>query len=132
MLQYHKRSLRNALLDLFPDIGLDRTKLTRISCPPLSLSHLPAPSCTSFFNLFVASWQDPSTRRKFFEDIAHLNGFDPLKAENWYQQLSSLVLSIKVFFVSVLLFFLFFLKLFIVLGRSQSGEISSEFTQSAS
>jgi hypothetical protein len=70
VLQYHKRSLRQALIDLFPDIGLDKAKL-------------------------IPSWQDPKCRRKFFEDLAHAYGFDPLKAENWYWQTSALVKSVK-------------------------------------
>ena len=32
-------------------------------------------------------WDEPENRRKFFENYAQANGFDPLIAKNWYSQL---------------------------------------------
>eukprot|EP00026_Physarum_polycephalum_P001387 Phypoly_transcript_01388.p1 GENE.Phypoly_transcript_01388~~Phypoly_transcript_01388.p1 ORF type:complete len:627 (+),score=98.80 Phypoly_transcript_01388:211-1881(+) len=60
ILEYHKKSMGRALLDLFPDIGLDKANLTK------------------------ASWMVEKTRRKFFLNFAKDKGFDPLVAENWY------------------------------------------------
>lgn len=30
-------------------------------------------------------WQEPATRRKFFEDFAKGRGFDALNPNNWYK-----------------------------------------------
>lgn len=38
------------------------------------------------FNLFAAPWADMLNRKKFFEDFAFKNRFDPLEPENWYSQ----------------------------------------------
>jgi hypothetical protein len=42
-------------------------------------------------------WQDAKNRKEFFEKFALTNSFDPLLAENWYQQSPEKILSVKVF-----------------------------------
>jgi len=59
--RYHGGSISQALLDLFPNIGLSASKLRKKST-------------------------DNTTGRQFFENYAHLHGFDPLSAESWYLQ----------------------------------------------
>eukprot|EP00026_Physarum_polycephalum_P018696 Phypoly_transcript_20376.p1 GENE.Phypoly_transcript_20376~~Phypoly_transcript_20376.p1 ORF type:complete len:147 (+),score=20.00 Phypoly_transcript_20376:41-442(+) len=59
---YHNQSVRIALFDLFPDIGLSAAKF-RIH----------------------QSWRDAALRRSFFERCAKDIGFDPLNPENWYR-----------------------------------------------
>eukprot|EP00026_Physarum_polycephalum_P000178 Phypoly_transcript_00178.p1 GENE.Phypoly_transcript_00178~~Phypoly_transcript_00178.p1 ORF type:complete len:1068 (-),score=137.60 Phypoly_transcript_00178:3031-5769(-) len=54
--------IQQALVDAFPDIGMDIDKL------------------------WTSSWHEPKNRRQFFEDYAKKNGFDPLHPENWYLQ----------------------------------------------
>jgi hypothetical protein len=39
-------------------------------------------------------WANAAARRKFFEDYAKQNGFDPLIRENWYQSTASLTLHV--------------------------------------
>jgi hypothetical protein len=42
------------------------------------------------------TWGDPANRRKFFEQIAKDNNFDPVSADNWYTH-SNKVRTTKVF-----------------------------------
>eukprot|EP00026_Physarum_polycephalum_P002151 Phypoly_transcript_02156.p1 GENE.Phypoly_transcript_02156~~Phypoly_transcript_02156.p1 ORF type:complete len:735 (+),score=101.72 Phypoly_transcript_02156:694-2898(+) len=63
VIYFHEGSISRALLDLFPEIGFDKSK---------------------FWNLPL--WNKPSRRRKFFENFAKENNFDPLNAHVWYQQ----------------------------------------------
>eukprot|EP00026_Physarum_polycephalum_P001051 Phypoly_transcript_01052.p1 GENE.Phypoly_transcript_01052~~Phypoly_transcript_01052.p1 ORF type:complete len:797 (-),score=76.09 Phypoly_transcript_01052:124-2514(-) len=64
VIHYHNYSVSSALCDLFPDIGIDRTKF--------------------HFREFVSI--TPENRRKVFRSYARDNGFDPLIPENWYSQ----------------------------------------------
>eukprot|EP00026_Physarum_polycephalum_P002991 Phypoly_transcript_03000.p1 GENE.Phypoly_transcript_03000~~Phypoly_transcript_03000.p1 ORF type:complete len:301 (-),score=32.11 Phypoly_transcript_03000:189-1091(-) len=64
VLSYHGNSLPRALAELFPEIKFDRLRFP------------------SHHNL----WSDPANRRKFFENYAKDNRFDPLQAEKWYLQ----------------------------------------------
>jgi hypothetical protein len=80
-----------ALLDLYPYIGLDKSRMGSLSCVQLIL----------FFHyltkqLLLASWSDINVRRKFFEDYASDNGFDPLVPDQWYTQPLNKILSAKV------------------------------------
>jgi len=60
--KYHNNSLMQALLDLFPNIGLCKRKLFKIT-----------------------HWDKPEERRLFFLDYAQDKKFDPLQPENWYK-----------------------------------------------
>eukprot|EP00026_Physarum_polycephalum_P003664 Phypoly_transcript_03677.p1 GENE.Phypoly_transcript_03677~~Phypoly_transcript_03677.p1 ORF type:complete len:748 (+),score=79.94 Phypoly_transcript_03677:247-2244(+) len=72
VLFYHNSSVVNALLELFPKIGLEKFKFR-----------------------FRSSWHETNTRRKFFEAYAEENGFDPLQPTNWYSQRLEKILHIK-------------------------------------
>eukprot|EP00026_Physarum_polycephalum_P003383 Phypoly_transcript_03394.p1 GENE.Phypoly_transcript_03394~~Phypoly_transcript_03394.p1 ORF type:complete len:728 (+),score=54.40 Phypoly_transcript_03394:224-2407(+) len=61
VLWYHNDSVSKALLDLFPDIGLEK-------------------ECFPMFPL----WCTPTGRQQFFINYALSQGFDPLVAEHWY------------------------------------------------
>eukprot|EP00026_Physarum_polycephalum_P001003 Phypoly_transcript_01004.p1 GENE.Phypoly_transcript_01004~~Phypoly_transcript_01004.p1 ORF type:complete len:1224 (-),score=188.92 Phypoly_transcript_01004:75-3746(-) len=61
---YYSGSTISALLHLFPEIGLERTKF-----PLMPRNH----------------WVDLDNRRKVFDKLAEEKGFDPLVAENWYE-----------------------------------------------
>eukprot|EP00026_Physarum_polycephalum_P001458 Phypoly_transcript_01460.p1 GENE.Phypoly_transcript_01460~~Phypoly_transcript_01460.p1 ORF type:complete len:826 (+),score=126.37 Phypoly_transcript_01460:385-2862(+) len=67
VIYYHKGSVLKALMDLFPEIGLEKSKLWTLS-----------------------SWSDPKNRRKFFEHFSKQKGFDPVKPENWYSQVQAI------------------------------------------
>eukprot|EP00026_Physarum_polycephalum_P004297 Phypoly_transcript_04315.p1 GENE.Phypoly_transcript_04315~~Phypoly_transcript_04315.p1 ORF type:complete len:712 (-),score=56.46 Phypoly_transcript_04315:8-2143(-) len=56
--KHHNNSIAQTLLDLFPDIGLDKVKLK-------------------------SSWTKRENRILFFEAYAKQRGFDPLNPENW-------------------------------------------------
>jgi len=62
VIHYHSDSVINALLDLFPDIGLQRTK---------------------FLSVTKNYWHKEN-RKTFFGNFAKRMGFDPLVADNWY------------------------------------------------
>jgi len=71
VVKYHGRSVAQALLDLFPNIGLDRAKLV------------------------ARRWVDREERRKVFEKFAKQHRFDPLIAENWYGRSLKKIVSAK-------------------------------------
>jgi len=60
VIEYHNNSQSQALQDLFPDLPWDSSR-------------------------FVSQWENVMRRREFFDNIAHLAGFDPLNAEKWYR-----------------------------------------------
>eukprot|EP00026_Physarum_polycephalum_P004416 Phypoly_transcript_04435.p1 GENE.Phypoly_transcript_04435~~Phypoly_transcript_04435.p1 ORF type:complete len:688 (+),score=101.45 Phypoly_transcript_04435:123-2066(+) len=64
VIAYHGQSISRALMDLFPDIGLDKTK----------------------FRVQKFSWDNPENRKNFFEKYALAHRFDPLHPEEWYAQ----------------------------------------------
>eukprot|EP00026_Physarum_polycephalum_P001397 Phypoly_transcript_01398.p1 GENE.Phypoly_transcript_01398~~Phypoly_transcript_01398.p1 ORF type:complete len:808 (+),score=111.44 Phypoly_transcript_01398:465-2888(+) len=68
VLFYHNYSVTKALLDLFPDIGLENAKFPR-----------PFHGGTT------------NTTKKFLENFAEVNAFDPLVAENWYLHFANLL-----------------------------------------
>eukprot|EP00026_Physarum_polycephalum_P001919 Phypoly_transcript_01922.p1 GENE.Phypoly_transcript_01922~~Phypoly_transcript_01922.p1 ORF type:complete len:959 (+),score=104.66 Phypoly_transcript_01922:166-3042(+) len=67
-------SLANALMHLFPDIGLDRTKF-----PKMPKLH----------------WYQAGNRRNFFENFAKRRKFDPLDPTKWYSVAIDSVLAMK-------------------------------------
>eukprot|EP00026_Physarum_polycephalum_P000846 Phypoly_transcript_00847.p1 GENE.Phypoly_transcript_00847~~Phypoly_transcript_00847.p1 ORF type:complete len:1309 (+),score=236.62 Phypoly_transcript_00847:226-3927(+) len=72
VMSYHNGSVARALVDLFPDIGIERKKMWPKS-----------------------AWLEPKYRRKFFEIYAKENSFDPLIPENWYMQSRRKILANK-------------------------------------
>ena len=95
---YYEGSIANALLSLFPNIGLDPSKF-RVrggnNSPFLSLSlSLFFPPLILMY--FFIVWKDVKQRRKFFIDYAKANGFDPLKANDWYSQPKERIMAVKV------------------------------------
>eukprot|EP00026_Physarum_polycephalum_P001631 Phypoly_transcript_01633.p1 GENE.Phypoly_transcript_01633~~Phypoly_transcript_01633.p1 ORF type:complete len:1064 (+),score=132.57 Phypoly_transcript_01633:31-3192(+) len=60
---FHKRSVTQALIDLFPKIGLVKSRFP-----------------------YIHPWRHAGYRKKFFETYARERGFDPLNPENWYKQ----------------------------------------------
>ena len=94
--KYNGSAIR-ALLDVFPDIGLDQTKFTivprkllsstspSLSSPLLSFSLL----LISFFVILSKSdhyWKNVDNRRNFFIEVARSKGFDALVAQSWYSK----------------------------------------------
>jgi len=73
VMAYHQNNVAKALVDCFPAIGLDPTG----------------------FLWLQSKWRDPANRRKFFEDYAKEQLFDPLIAENWYSQTKDNIMSKK-------------------------------------
>ena len=70
MVSHHNQSAKTALLDLFPEIGLKRSK-------------------------FYSIWDSAAKRKRFFEDFAKSQNFDPEDPKNWYSQ-SKAIISLKV------------------------------------
>ena len=63
---------------------------------PLSLSILLLSFKLFLLTRVLGKWVDIRNRRKFFEEFARTNGFDPLNAENWYRQSLTTILRVKV------------------------------------
>jgi len=65
VLRFHSSSLAQALTDLFPGIGFDKSQ-------------------------FGPKWSTASNRRKYLENFAAENGFDPFSAQDWYTHIHKL------------------------------------------
>jgi len=61
VVSYHSNNISDALVELFPDVGFDRSKLKA-----------------------KPDWHSEENRRDFFVKYATDNGFDPLIPTNWY------------------------------------------------
>ena len=96
MLAYHRKSFIRAIVNLYPNIGLDRTKFSILPCMSNSSFSLPtlcSPSLSALVKcsllicwLYSAGyWSDARNRRHFFDTLAHKHNFDPLLRNNWYQ-----------------------------------------------
>jgi hypothetical protein len=123
VISYHKSSLVQALIDLFPNIGINRAKFSVNSKYFCYLFFFEFFFFWFFFFVFVvlhytrnshylsiATWQDATKRRRFFEDYAKANGFNPLKPENWYKHSRVKIMAAKV--VHPLPLFLMIIHLF--------------------
>ena len=109
VVKYHK-NLAQALVDLFPEIGLEKQRFGEQCMSPLTLSinfkyiniymilnynHLPYfRSC--YLPHITDLWNSPSKRRRFFENFAKANGFDPYTPESWYALQKEKILVVKV------------------------------------
>ena len=95
-------SLAAALLDVFPEIGLDRSSFNFLQSMLL---------LDQYFNLFIhhyfctfkitvlfilplffveTHWNDVQNRRNFFLEISRRLNFDPLVANNWYSNCTAI------------------------------------------
>lgn len=93
VLGYYSRSLSKALMDLYPNIGLDhqlflrRPRIIFIFYLLLLFHyysfHLHFSNCL-FYSIIENFWQEKSNQRKFFDAIARKKHFNPLIASNWY------------------------------------------------
>eukprot|EP00026_Physarum_polycephalum_P004745 Phypoly_transcript_04768.p1 GENE.Phypoly_transcript_04768~~Phypoly_transcript_04768.p1 ORF type:complete len:663 (+),score=63.83 Phypoly_transcript_04768:34-2022(+) len=73
VMRHYKDNLLKGLLDIFPNIGLDRTK----------------------FNYIQKFWHTAENRRSFFVNYAATKNFDPKQPKNWYTQQYSSIVSFK-------------------------------------
>ena len=109
MLSYHGKSIARALLELFPNIGLDKTKFVQrksllVHLSPFLLFSSSSLSLSSSFylkllicsSLHLGPWSDSNKRRKFFEDFAKSHGFSPLNPHTWYTISRNRILAQKV------------------------------------
>ena len=103
MIAYYSGSTIAALLHLFPEIGLDRSKFPMM--PSVSRFYFSSCCCVNINIIFFSPsqslgnhWADIDNRRKFFDKVAEEKGFDPLVAEHWYEIVPQMLNS-KVFTV---------------------------------
>ena len=118
MLVYYKFSVAAALLDLFPNIGLTKSKFMCMFFLFFFFFYSHSFIYTSFlfFNYCNAVfWRDSNNRRRFFEEYAKEEGFNPLIAADWYTQTLDKLMLNKVSQFSPLFFLSFFLFLFLLL-----------------
>jgi len=64
VIMHYRNNLSRALLDIFPDIGLEDSK----------------------FRITTRKWEAISVQREFFESCARSHGYDPLVAKTWYSR----------------------------------------------
>jgi hypothetical protein len=86
-IHYHNKSVPKALFDLFPDIGFDKSKFIKCMYSPRRKKKLIE---------YIGPWHYQVNRRRFFENFAFSEKFDPLVAENWYAQPVSKILATEV------------------------------------
>ena len=97
VLAHHRRSVAQALLDLFPEIGLEKLKFRGIFF--LYSPQSPIYFCACIFNpLKSGSWHKKESKRNLFISYAKTHGFDPLHPENWYSQPTENIKSLMVTF----------------------------------
>jgi hypothetical protein len=106
VMTYYNDSVSIALVNLFPNIGLDKSKF-RALCTFLSSSlffsffyfyfffFFFCNTLISFF-FFAAIWYEKGNRRKFFEKYAREHSFDPRVPKNWYKEPVERILNTKV------------------------------------
>jgi len=109
-LSYHAHSVKKALLDLFPEIGLNESHFVVCMYKEENERGDRARKDGNegkgrkgerredervLNNSFLA-WNNKEEGKIFFENFAKLHGFDPLVAANWYRQSVSDLLALKV------------------------------------
>eukprot|EP00026_Physarum_polycephalum_P003563 Phypoly_transcript_03576.p1 GENE.Phypoly_transcript_03576~~Phypoly_transcript_03576.p1 ORF type:complete len:754 (+),score=101.52 Phypoly_transcript_03576:123-2384(+) len=72
--RFYAGSIKNYLTDVFPELDLSPDK---------------------FLHKSKNYWRPAENRRKFFEDFARANGFDPLEAEKWAKIRTSAIKNMK-------------------------------------
>lgn len=89
---HHNWSVVKALIDLFPNIGLDHSKFGNIQ----SMFSFNTP-INDVTDLNMAEfWATTENRRKLFENYAKEQGFDPLIPKNWHNININSLLTVKV------------------------------------
>lgn len=82
----------DALVDLFPEVKFDKSKLNSKSMILLIIFDLLF--LLIVFVIMLDLWHSAEKRRNFFEKYAKDENFDPLVAENWHSRsLQSLMLT---------------------------------------
>jgi hypothetical protein len=96
VLAHFKGSLTKALIVLFPEIGLDKSKFMSL------------PSITTFFSPYLylrfvdGYWKDIENRRQLLSAFACSKDKDPLSPKTWYNVDFNTFLSYKVTFIHML------------------------------
>lgn len=105
MLPYHDNNIKTALNELFPN--LETLNIT-VESPHsifyifilggffLKLLYYLVIILCAHTNKWPEYWTKPENRRRFFEEYAASNNFDPLIAENWYLHPITKIASTKV------------------------------------
>lgn len=88
--KYYSGDWRNALVELFPDVHFDKTKL--ISSFGIIFPNFKR----NFVNIFLVDYGDKQNRVSFFQKFASKRSFDPLVANNWHSISSREVAATKV------------------------------------
>lgn len=106
VIAFHRFSVSSALIELFPNIGLDKSKFQFKSMLKIWKFFI----CILFANITVVDyWNLPVNRRKYFIDFARENQFDPYNPKNWTTQRLEDIKLAKVFFIKLILLFYYFI-----------------------
>ena len=93
-MRVYGHSLRRALLDTYPTIGLcaDHFHPSKHGITPILFFKL---SLTCHLGIYLRSTQ---SRKSFFDTFGASNGFDPLIPSRWYDVTLARIIDTKVFF----------------------------------
>jgi hypothetical protein len=115
VIEHHNLCMGTTLMDLFPNIGLDKSKLKGnifLESHPLYCQV----AQTHSLHLTTDSWSNVEIRRQFFVNYAKENDFDPQSPEHWHSHCSKIyfveVLSPEIFLQAYLVFIFFLFHLF--------------------
>ena len=111
-MQHYQGSVAGAILDTYGFIGLDAQKLISLtsSMHPrfvvfIYMYSLLFVVLICFILMFLLEVPKEERARRFFDDYAAKNNFDPLVPENWYKVSHTDLINAKVLFVLLSLFF---------------------------
>lgn len=110
-MNYHNHSHEQAITDLFPEHKFVPAKFE--SGHPGKFSRINIET-----KVHTGKWKDPSSRRKFFEELAEEKKFDPYEVRKWYTVTNNDVRKKKVSMIAGCRIFTF------MLGRAISCGVS--------
>eukprot|EP00026_Physarum_polycephalum_P001037 Phypoly_transcript_01038.p1 GENE.Phypoly_transcript_01038~~Phypoly_transcript_01038.p1 ORF type:complete len:1240 (+),score=185.34 Phypoly_transcript_01038:28-3720(+) len=105
VIKHHSGSITQALAELFPEIGIEpmsqeewsevlKKNVASFRGTTQAITIPAAPGNESRPKGYTA-WNYPRYRRRFFENYAKKKGFDPLKPNNWNNQLKRDIMAVK-------------------------------------
>lgn len=78
MLYYYNESFVDALIDLYPNLGLEKHKFH-------FMQSIKSGKILRFLTFMAGNhWSSSANRRGFMDSLAKKFGFEPLVPENWY------------------------------------------------
>lgn len=87
ILDIYNNNLSSALVDLFPDIGIDAVRFQRVPGKRRTTNDC---VCYIYYLLPAQHWDSVDKQREMFVTFAKEHNFDPNVPENWYASAHSI------------------------------------------